>query len=123
MGVTNISFDLFKSTIEAHADELAPYIRAAQNGEDTPLEDLWYDLDNPGDSPPGGGPSNDVRLSLAVTALILADRRDQFAAIDSGSLSAVPGVTAYEWSIQSYRYSLEKTIVPTARGTFLWVRM
>jgi RHS repeat-associated protein len=110
MGVTNIQFGTFEATVHAHSNELAPFL-SAMNNERRDADDLWefwQDLEN-------GSPA-DRRASLAVTGFVLKDLAAELGTIDPSSLDGVPGVTPYEWSIQAYRYSLNDTVLPLARG-------
>jgi hypothetical protein len=105
MGVTNLQFDVFVETGRAHAGELEEIfgIPAGIWGTDMSLEEMWESLENPN--------QDQVELSLAITSFVLQDSAAAFAA----SMSVVPTVTPYEWSIQAYRYDLS-TVLRAARG-------
>jgi hypothetical protein len=113
MGVTNLQFDVFVETGRAHAGDLEEIfgIPVGIWQLDFGMEELWGSLENPN--------QEQVELSLALTSFVLQDSAAAFAAMDPASMNVVPTVTPYEWSIQTYRYGLDETILPTAQGAEL----
>jgi RHS repeat-associated protein len=109
MGVTNLQFAMFKEIYDKHTSVLNQFGMKAGMTDDE-LQKRWRDLENP-DS---GG--KDVRLSLAMTALLLGDRMDLYATMpglkDFGMKNEI---TRSEWAAISYRLG-EDTTTKVATG-------